>query len=101
VVWPYYGEVRPVEADDIAASAVSRYHGAYRGWLDEGLYLPPSAYEVCFLSAAHTTEDVERLAAGLRRARAGPSSSSTSAAPTVRILPPSDGISRSSSPIRG
>ena len=32
----------------------SEYHRRYRGWLERGVYLPPSAYEVCFLSAAHT-----------------------------------------------
>jgi glutamate-1-semialdehyde 2,1-aminomutase len=68
VVWPYYAEGRPVEADDIAPAAVSRYHGAYAGWLDAGLYLPPSAYEVSFLSAAHSDADVDRLADALRRA---------------------------------
>ena len=37
------------------------YHRRYRGWLERGVYLPPSAYEVCFLSAAHTTADVDKL----------------------------------------
>ena len=36
------------------AGAVDEYHRRYRGWLAHGVYLPPSAYEVCFLSAAHT-----------------------------------------------
>ena len=30
-------------------------------WLAQGVYLPPSAYEVCFLSAAHGTADVDKL----------------------------------------
>ena len=30
--------------------------------LERGVYLPPSAYEVWFLSAAHTEADVDRLA---------------------------------------
>ncbi len=30
-------------------------------WLARGVYLPPSAYEVCFLSAAHTTADIDKL----------------------------------------
>lgn len=68
VVWPYYGTNRPVEADDIEPDAVARYHRAHRGWLDAGLYLPPSGYEVSFLSAAHTDADVDRLAAALRAA---------------------------------
>jgi glutamate-1-semialdehyde 2,1-aminomutase len=40
---------------------VQAYHSRYRGWLARGVYLPPSAYEVCFLSAAHTTADVDKL----------------------------------------
>ena len=36
--------------------------------LAEGIYLPPSAYEACFLSLAHTAADLERLAQGLRGA---------------------------------
>ncbi len=61
--WPYFDPTGPlpVEADQIAASAVSRYHGAYRGWLKRGLYLPPSAYEVSFLSAAHRNEHLDLL----------------------------------------
>ena len=37
----------------------------YRGWLDQGIYLPPSAYEVGFLSAAHQGADVARLVEAL------------------------------------
>ena len=29
--------------------------------LARGIYLPPSAYEVCFLSLAHTTADLEHF----------------------------------------
>ena len=48
-------------ASSISAGAVEQYHRRYRGWLAHGVYLPPSAYEVCFLSAAHTTADVDKL----------------------------------------
>jgi glutamate-1-semialdehyde 2,1-aminomutase len=36
--------------------------------LAEGIYLPPSAYEACFLSLAHSPADLECLAQGLRKA---------------------------------
>ena len=61
IVWPYFqnqGEW-PKEADEIPAEVASRYHRAYRRWLDRGVYLPPSAYEVCFLSAAHTAAHLD------------------------------------------
>jgi glutamate-1-semialdehyde 2,1-aminomutase len=63
VVWPYFdpsGGV-PTAAHEIPAAAMTDYHRRYRGWLARGVYLPPSAYEVCFLSAAHTTADLDRL----------------------------------------
>ena len=63
IVWPYFDVTAalPVAASSITASAVNEYHRRYRGWLARGVYLPPSAYEVCFLSAAHTTADVDKL----------------------------------------
>jgi glutamate-1-semialdehyde 2,1-aminomutase len=63
IVWPYFDTraTLPVAASAISASAVEQYHGRYRGWLAHGVYLPPSAYEVCFLSAAHTTADIDKL----------------------------------------
>jgi glutamate-1-semialdehyde 2,1-aminomutase len=50
-----------VAASAISANAVTTYHRRYRRWLGQGVYLPPSAYEVCFLSAAHSTADVDKL----------------------------------------
>jgi glutamate-1-semialdehyde 2,1-aminomutase len=63
IVWPYFdasGAV-PSSAAAIPSQPVTDYHRRYRGWLNRGVYLPPSAYEVCFLSAAHTTADIDRL----------------------------------------
>ncbi|MBM3960792.1 MAG: aminotransferase class III-fold pyridoxal phosphate-dependent enzyme [Planctomycetes bacterium] len=51
----------PVRAEDISARAVARFRAAYRGWLDRSVYLPPSAYEVGFLSAAHEPAHVDTL----------------------------------------
>jgi glutamate-1-semialdehyde 2,1-aminomutase len=63
IVWPYFDVTSklPVAASGISASAVTEYHRRYRSWLSRGVYLPPSAYEVCFLSAAHTTADIDTL----------------------------------------
>ena len=65
--WPYYsltGAI-PIQAEKIAPEAVAGFKSRYGGWLDAGFYLPPSAYEVGFLSAAHSPNDVERLIAAL------------------------------------
>jgi glutamate-1-semialdehyde 2,1-aminomutase len=63
IVWPYFdvSSPLPVAASAISGNAVTDYHRRYRSWLARGVYLPPSAYEVCFLSAAHTTADIDRL----------------------------------------
>jgi glutamate-1-semialdehyde 2,1-aminomutase len=38
--------------------------------LERGIYLPPSAYEACFLSLAHTRADLLRLAQALQESLA-------------------------------
>jgi len=49
---------------------IARYAALFHGMLDRGVYLPPSAYEACFLSLAHTTTDLTRFAAALSAALA-------------------------------
>jgi glutamate-1-semialdehyde 2,1-aminomutase len=61
--WPYFDLQGPVptRAEDISPAAVSGFKARYAGWLDRGVYLPPSAYEVGFLSSAHTPAQVASL----------------------------------------
>ena len=65
--WLYYSLAGPIptQAERIAPEAVAGFKSRYGGWLDAGFYLPPSAYEVGFLSAAHSPDDVERLVRAL------------------------------------
>jgi glutamate-1-semialdehyde 2,1-aminomutase len=42
-----------------------RFASIFHAMLARGRYLPPSAYEVCFLSLAHTTADLEHFAGAL------------------------------------
>jgi glutamate-1-semialdehyde 2,1-aminomutase len=44
-----------------------RYGELFHALLDEGISLAPSAFEVGFLSTAHTEEHLERLAAALKK----------------------------------
>jgi glutamate-1-semialdehyde 2,1-aminomutase len=60
----------PRRADRIDAGAAPRYARLFHHLLAQGIALAPSAYEVGFLSAAHTREHVERLAAEVARALA-------------------------------
>jgi glutamate-1-semialdehyde 2,1-aminomutase len=49
-------------------SNTTRYAKFFRGMLERGVYPPPSQYEAWFLSAAHTTRDVDRTIAAARGA---------------------------------
>jgi glutamate-1-semialdehyde 2,1-aminomutase len=57
----------PRTAAPLPQPAVARFAAMFHALLAQGIYLPPSAYEACFLSLAHTTADLERLAQGLRK----------------------------------
>ncbi len=60
--WPYLDtRPAPTTAEAIDPEVINRFHQRYRGWLDRGVYLPPSGYEVGFLSTSHSTADVDRL----------------------------------------
>lgn len=46
--------------ESVGRSDTLRYAAYFREMLELGIYLPPSQFEVCFVSAAHTEEDVDR-----------------------------------------
>jgi glutamate-1-semialdehyde 2,1-aminomutase len=52
------------------AQQADRYKGFFHAMLDQGVYLPPSAYEAWFVSAAHDEQALERIAAALPAAAA-------------------------------
>ena len=45
--------------DQVMACNVERFRKFFHAMLEEGIYLAPSAFEAGFVSAAHTTADVE------------------------------------------
>ncbi|TVP77608.1 MAG: glutamate-1-semialdehyde-2,1-aminomutase [Puniceicoccaceae bacterium] len=55
---------------DATASQTAHFNQLFKYALDHGVYLPPSAYETCFISTAHEGADIEQaaeiLAAGIR-----------------------------------
>ncbi|MEP0773100.1 MAG: glutamate-1-semialdehyde 2,1-aminomutase [Acidobacteriota bacterium] len=55
----------PRRLDAIRRDGVDRYAVLHRALRARGVYLAPSAYEVGFLSTAHTEEHLERTAAAL------------------------------------
>lgn len=52
----------PVESlDSLAEVRADLYGKFFHGLLDRGVYLPPSQYEACFLSLAHSEGDIDRI----------------------------------------
>src|SRR5437660_5450336 len=46
--------------EDACKSDTARFAHFHRGMLDQGIYLPPSQFEAAFLSAAHTSADIDQ-----------------------------------------
>jgi glutamate-1-semialdehyde 2,1-aminomutase len=47
----------------VSASDQDRFRRFFQAMLEEGIYLAPSAFEAGFVSAAHSTEDIDRTVA--------------------------------------
>jgi glutamate-1-semialdehyde 2,1-aminomutase len=56
----------PRTAAPLTLEASKRFSALFHAMLDRGVYLPPSAYEACFLSLAHTSADLQRFTQALR-----------------------------------
>jgi glutamate-1-semialdehyde 2,1-aminomutase len=55
IAWLYFDDApMPLAADGVSQVHVRRFNALHGKLLDEGYYLPPSAFEVLFLSAAHS-----------------------------------------------
>jgi glutamate-1-semialdehyde 2,1-aminomutase len=68
ILTPFF-TTQPVRDFASALSAsTDRYAQFFRGMIVRGVYPPPSQFEAWFLSAAHTTRDVDRTIAAARAA---------------------------------
>ncbi len=64
-------DVQTVDDFDAASAQVlPRFAAFFHALLDQGVYLPPSAFEAWFVSAAHDDAVIDRIAAALPRAAA-------------------------------
>lgn len=71
LVWlAFHDGPAPRVAITLEKEASARFAALFHAMLARGVYLPPSAYEVCFLSLAHTQQDIEQLASALRESLA-------------------------------
>ena len=68
IAWNTAEAPRAAEALDSGAAQI--YAEVFHSLLDQGIALAPSAFEIAFLSLAHTRRDIDRLAEGLRAALA-------------------------------
>jgi glutamate-1-semialdehyde 2,1-aminomutase len=50
------------------ASDTDRYGGFFRAMLERGVYFPPSQFEACFVSVAHTLKDMDATIKAAREA---------------------------------
>ncbi len=66
--WIAFQSPAPRRYEDVDPACAEVYGQLHRALLDEGVYLAPSAYEVGFLSAAHTVDDIAQTVAAFRRA---------------------------------
>jgi glutamate-1-semialdehyde 2,1-aminomutase len=58
-MWGFFFSPKPVRnSADAKASDVNMFRRFFHETLDRGVYLPPSAFEACFMSAAHSDDDV-------------------------------------------
>jgi glutamate-1-semialdehyde 2,1-aminomutase len=60
----------PRAAEALPAKAAETYARVFHSLLDQGVALAPSAFEIGFLSLAHTRGDIDRLGQTLRNALA-------------------------------
>jgi len=60
----------PRTAAALTAAETARFAALFHAMLDRGIYLPPSAYEACFLSLAHGSAELTRFVQALREAMA-------------------------------
>ena len=60
----------PRVAAPLDAAESARFAALFHAMLDRGIYLPPSAYEACFLSLAHGSAELGRFVGALRESLA-------------------------------
>jgi len=62
IFWIVFQKDIPRASAAIDSDGIAHYNRFHGKILDAGLYLPPSGYEVCFVSAAHTDQMLEHAA---------------------------------------
>jgi glutamate-1-semialdehyde 2,1-aminomutase len=66
VLTPFFTDRAVKNYSDATSSDTQHYAKFFRGMLARGVYPPPSQFEAWFLSAAHTSKDVDKTIAAAR-----------------------------------
>ena len=68
-MWGFFFAARPARNFmDAKASDVNRFRRFFHAALDRGIYLAPSPFEACFMSAAHGDAEVATALGRMRNA---------------------------------
>ena len=65
IFWISFQTPAPSRAEGIDSAGISKFTALFNKALDAGIYLAPSAYEVAFINAAHTHDDLSAAASKL------------------------------------
>lgn len=61
----FFTEQEVKSYEQVLSCDVEKYARFHQGLLERGIYFPPSQFEVCFISAAHEMEDIEKTLAAV------------------------------------
>jgi len=64
----FFTEEPVTDFDSAKKSDAAKFARYFSAMVDQGIYLPPSQFEVCFVSSAHKKEDLDRTINAVRKA---------------------------------
>jgi glutamate-1-semialdehyde 2,1-aminomutase len=65
----FFTDTDVVDFDTAKTSSTQQFNAHFNSMLGQGIYLAPSQFEAAFISAAHTTEDIDRTIDAARKGR--------------------------------
>lgn len=69
IFWPAFTDRKTISASsEIDPASMDKFKKLHAALLERGIYLGPSGYEVGFVSAAHTNEDIDRTIIAFKEA---------------------------------
>jgi glutamate-1-semialdehyde 2,1-aminomutase len=69
IFWVTFSDQKAIRrSDEIDSEEMKKFAPFHRSLLEQGVYLGPSGYEVGFVSAAHTSADLDTTISAMQRA---------------------------------